>query len=185
MCVCCNADNLHLGHVRVPCNSCHLLPGPWRAQSHWFWQTFCWPAGRYEPLSLCAQNSSPPGTSFPSTPGASGWQCPLHLQYPCGDKNTDRHKDKRMVKIVFFSLLEMLFFPNPNQGSEDRVVLWTLWPSIDHGDITFLCLLLLLLRLNESYNNNIRQYAMQLTPQWSFNQAAPKIKSTDYGHIAI
>lgn len=76
---------------RVLCSSCHLIPGPWRGQSHWFWQTAGWPEGRFEPLNLCAQSSSPPDTSSPSTPGASGWRCSPLIRCPC----EDRHQEKR------------------------------------------------------------------------------------------
>lgn len=66
----------------ILCSSCHLLPVPWKAQSHWFWRTAGWPAGRCELPDLCAQSSSPPNTSSPSIPGASGWRCPPQTQFP-------------------------------------------------------------------------------------------------------
>lgn len=86
----------------VPCNSCRLLPGPWKAQSHWFWRTVGWPTGRYELPNLCAQSSSPPDTSFPSTPGASGWQCSPQLQYLCQKLEDDE-------EYVFFSFRNVVF----------------------------------------------------------------------------
>lgn len=79
----------------VLCSSCHLLPGPWRGQSRWFWRTVDWPAGRCEPLNLCAQSSSPPDTSCPSTPGALGSQCSPPIPYPCEDKRPE----KRSIRI--------------------------------------------------------------------------------------
>lgn len=54
-----------------PCNSCRLRPKLLRGQNRWSWRNAGWRAARCGPPGPCAQSSSPPGTAFPRTPGAS------------------------------------------------------------------------------------------------------------------